>query len=49
MNTSGFLGRGWSFPPSFSEGDGQVDMVADPPLSGKMTPLHPVHLFEQGA
>lgn len=29
MNTSGFLGRGWSFPPSFSEGGGQVDMVAD--------------------
>jgi phage baseplate assembly protein W len=29
MNRQGFLGRGWSFPPSFSEGGGEVAMVAD--------------------
>ena len=29
MTATGFLGRGWSFPPSFSADGGQVAMVAD--------------------
>ncbi len=28
-NPNDFLGRGWSFPPTFSVVDGEVDMVSD--------------------
>lgn len=28
VDTASFLGRGWSFPPSFSDGGGDVEMVA---------------------
>ncbi len=29
INPNNFLGRGWSFPPSFSLVDGEIDMVSD--------------------
>lgn len=29
LNPNDFLGRGWSFPPSFMPTDGEVEMVSD--------------------
>ena len=29
MSSTGFLGRGWAFPPRFSLGGGDVEMVSD--------------------
>lgn len=29
LNPNNFLGRGWSFPPSFLLADGEIEMVSD--------------------